>query len=451
MISEPLKTRHEIVYRKVDDLVPYANNARLHSKAQVKELAAIIAEFGFNVPILLEPDGTIVAGHGRVMAAKQLGLVDVPTINLGTLSPEQRRAYRLADNAIALKSTWDESVLKRELEALQKSAFDLAMTGLDESHVEKLLRDVTVTAKGRGADPDATPAPSTCIVSQPGDLWRMGGHRLLCGDSTAAADVSRVLAGERPNLMVTDPPYGVKYRAAWRNEAHATATMNRSFGATTDAIGVVANDDNADWRQAWRLFPGHVAYVWHAHMFSDVVFGSLSACGFKIRAAIVMVKKAPVISRGHYHWQHEPCVYAVQEGRDDDWRFVPEHEVAAYAVLEGKTADWHGGRKQSTVWEIEHVKSETGHSTQKPVECMRRPIVNNSSRGDAVYEPFSGSGTTIIAAEMTGRRCLAIELNPAYVDIAVRRWQDFTGGIATLDGGASFDVVAASRAEAAAA
>lgn len=443
MISEPLKTRHEIVYRKVDDLVPYANNARLHSKAQVKELAAIIAEFGFNVPILLEPDGTIVAGHGRVMAAKQIGLAEVPTIDLGTLTPEQRRAYRLADNAIALKSTWDEDALKRELEALQKSAVDIAMTGLDESYVEKLLRDVTVTATGRGADPDATPAPAAQVVSQPGDLWRMGGHRILCGDSTAAADVARVLAGERPNLMVTDPPYGVKYDPKWRQAA--------GIGSVGQATGEVLNDHRADWRETWKLFPGAVAYVWHGGLHGATVDSSLVAAGFKIRAQIIWLKPRLVISRGHYHWKHEPCLYAVQEGRDDDWRFVPEHEVAAYAVLEGKTADWHGGRKQSTVWEIEHPKSETGHGTQKPVECMRRPIVNNSSRGDAVYEPFSGSGTTIIAAEMTGRRCLAIELNPAYVDMAVRRWQEFTGGIATLDGGASFDVVAASRAEAAAA
>jgi DNA modification methylase len=438
-------------------LVPYAANAREHSPAQIKKLAAIISEFGFNCPVLLEPDGTIVAGHGRVMAAKSLGLVDVPTIDVGHLTPQQRRAYRLADNRIALESKWNEDLLAKELSALSADgALDLSLTGFDDVEVEKLLADAMGTGR-RGADPDKPAAePPPAPTSRPGDMWVLGSHRLLCGSSTAADDVRRLLAGETPNLMVTDPPYGVNYDPNWRNGAlDGDGNLKRKVGQGGRAIGKVENDGRADWREAWALFPGNVAYVWHGGLHSTLVEESLKAVGFEVRSQIVWVKTRPVISRGQYHWQHEPGLYVVQAGQVDAWqeRFDADHDIASYVVQADETADWHGNRRQSTVWFIEHVKSETGHGTQKPVDCMRRPMVNNSARGDAVYEPFSGSGTTIVAGEMTGRRVRAMELNPAYVDVAVRRWQEFCGGVATLDGdGRSFDLVAAERkAQAAAA
>ena len=231
-------------------------------------------------------------------------------------------------------------------------------------------------------------------------------HRIACGSATDPVTVAAVLAGEEPHLMVTDPPYGVAYDPSWREEA--------GVAGGDYAKGTVLNDDRADWREAWALFPGDVAYVWHAGLFAGVVGDSLIAARFKLRSQIVWDKGQLVLSRGDYHWQHEPCCYAVREG---------------------KTGHWAGDRKQVTVWQIDKPrKSETGHSTQKPVDCMRRPIENNSEVGDGVYEPFSGSGTTIIAAEMTGRRCYAIELNPAYVDVAVKRWQEFTGKTAVLEG-----------------
>jgi DNA modification methylase len=251
-----------------------------------------------------------------------------------------------------------------------------------------------------------------------------GGHRLLCGDSTVATDVERVLGGVAPHLMVTDPPYGVEYDPAWRDErAQRSPTMGKRKDTAT---GAVSNDDKSDWREAYALFPGDVGYIWHAHLKSAQVAQSLIESGFVLRQAIIWNKGRIVVGRAHYHWQHEPC-----------W----------YVVRCGKTGHWAGDRKQSTVWDIEMPrKSETGHSTQKPVECMRRPIENNSSPGQAVYEPFSGSGTTVIAAEMTGRSCHAIEISPAYVDVACKRWQDFTGAQATLDGdGRSFDDVATQR------
>jgi DNA modification methylase len=233
--------------------------------------------------------------------------------------------------------------------------------------------------------------------------------------------VEKALGGVKPHLMVTDPPYGVEYDAEWREKS----------GLGSKAHGKVLNDGRADWREAWALFPGEVVYVWHAGINSPVVAESLESCDLEMRALIVWVKSRAPISRGHYHHRHEPCWYAVKKGR---------------------TGHWSGDRKQNTAWEIDTPRaSETGHSTQKPVECMKRPIENNSSPGQAVYEPFSGSGTTIIAAEMTGRACHAIELNAAYVDVAIKRWQEFTGQAATLEGdGRSFTDVATERCKAAA-
>jgi DNA modification methylase len=254
-----------------------------------------------------------------------------------------------------------------------------------------------------------------------------GGHRLLCGDSTVATDVERVLGGVEPHLMVTDPPYGVEYDPAWRNRLRSDGLLDsRKSRPAAIATGTVENDHLADWREAWALFPGDVAYVWHAALHASTVEASLVSVELQIRTQIVWDKTRLVIGRGDYHWQHELC-----------W----------YAVRKGKAGGWRGGRTQTSVWQIpKPMKSETCHSTQKPVECMRRPIENNSSPGQAVYEPFSGSGTTIIAAAMTGRACIAIELSPAYVDVGVKRWQDFTGEAAVLDGdGRTFDQITAER------
>lgn len=425
----------KVELRPLASLVPYAQNARDHSEAQVQKIARSIERFGFNNPVLVDAEQVIVAGHGRVLAAKLLGLEKVPVIALGHLSAEDRRAYRLADNRIALDATWNEDILRRELEAIAALGIDLSVSGFSDEELDAFLSE----ASGVGSEkPDRAPPAPPKPVSKEGDVWLLGGHRIICGDSSNAEDVMRVLAGARPHLMVTDPPYGVEYDPSWRLEAGA--------GSANAALGKVRNDDQADWRQTWALFPGVVAYVWHAATFAGVVDQSLKACGLKVRSQIVWVKQRPVLSRGHYHWQHEGAYYATKDGEDDHWRFVPEHFVAAYAVHDDHSASWRGGRKQSTVWFIDHMKNDTGHGTQKPVECMRRPIINNSACGDAVYEPFSGSGTTIIAAEMTKRHCMAIEIDPAYVDVAVKRWQNFTGRRAIHgDNGRDFADVAAER------
>ena len=407
-----------VEYRPIEELIPYARNSRTHSDEQVAQIAASIREFGWTNPILVDGENGIIAGHGRVLAARKLGQGAVPTIELGHLTPSQRRAYVIADNQLAQNAGWDFDLLKLELGDLAGDGFDLALLGFGDDMLESLMAPAGTDGL---TDPDATPEPPADPVSVLGDVWVLGRHRIVCGDCTEVGVVDKALDGVKPHLMVTDPPYGVKYDPKWR----ADAGINKSRGK----MGAVMNDDRADWREAWGLFPGEVAYVWHAGLFAREVQESLESCEFQIRSQIIWAKDRFALSRGHYHWQHEPCWYAVKG-----------------------TGHWAGDRAQSTLWQIKaRDDSGVGHGTQKPVECMKRPIENNSSPGQAVYEPFSGSGTTIIAAEMTGRACHAIELNPAYVDVAVKRWQDFTGQKAThAETGATFDEMAGERLKVAA-
>ncbi len=392
------------------DLIPYARNARTHSEAQVALIAGSIREFGFNNPVLVDGQNGIIAGHGRVLAAQKLGLAAVPTIELTHLSEAQKRAYILADNRLAEQAGWDRELLGLELADLSELGIDLANIGFEGAELDALL-DHGSADPNEEATPDVPDAP----VSRPGDLWQLGGHRLMCGDATDPAAVGRLLNGVTPHLMVTDPPYGVSYDPEWRNRVGASETKR---------TGKVLNDDRADWREAWALFPGEVAYVWHGALHAGTVADSLHASGFDIRSQIIWAKDRLVLSRGHYHWQHEPCWYAVR----------------------GK-GHWSGDRTQTTLWTIPNRDQDaaTVHGTQKPVECMRRPMLNNSSAGQAIYEPFAGSGTTIIAAESCGRVCLAMDLDPAYVDVAVQRWQAFTGKQATRGDGVAFDDLTGDR------
>lgn len=404
--AKPEWPADKVERRPVASLTPYARNARTHSPGQVDQIAASIREWGWTVPILVDETGGIIAGHGRVLAAHKLGLAEVPVMVAAGWTEAQKRAYVLADNKLALNAGWDADLLKVELQDLQSMGFEVPLIGFGDDELMALLADKTAGL----TDPDEVPEAPAEPVSVLGDVWLLGRHRIVCGDCTTTESVAAALNGVVPHLMVTDPPYGVEYDANWRNEAL------RSDGSPIAgrAIGKVLNDGKADWREAWALFPGEVAYIWHGPNQTSIVADSLVETGFDIRAQIIWAKSQLVIGRGHYHPQHESC-----------W----------YAVRKGKTGHWSGDRKQTTLWQIpKPQKSETGHSTQKPVECMARPIRNNSSPGQAVYEPFSGSGTTIIAGEMEGRAIHAIELNPAYVDVAVERWQAFTGKVATLEG-----------------
>lgn len=332
----------------IDRLIPYAKNARKIPQKAIDKVAASLKEFGWRQPIVVDPEGVIVVGHTRLLAARKLGMTEVPVHVATGLTPAQIKTYRLMDNRSHQETAWDDELLSSEFSEIDSFGVDLALTGFDPSEIDRL-----------------TPKA----------------------------------AGVKPHLMVTDPPYGVEYDAAWRDGA---------LGKSKDrAKGRVSNDGNADWREAWGLFPGEVAYIWHADRHAASVQASLEAAEFQIRCQIIWAKNNFAIGRGHYHWQHEPC-----------W----------YAIREKGTGHWVGDHSQTTLWKIDKpLKSETGHSTQKPVECMRRPMVNNSSPGQVVYDPFLGSGTSIIAAESTGRICYGMEFSPAYCDVIVKRWQDYTG------------------------
>ena len=379
--------------RPLDAVRPYANNPRQNDDA-VEAVAESIRRFGFRQPIVVDADGVIVAGHTRFRAAQRLGLATVPVHVATDLTPDEVRAYRLADNKTAELASWDDAMLSIELDALRGAGIDWTLLGFDEEELAKLLAPAGTEGL---TDPDAVPEKPADPITKPGDLWLLGKHRLLCGDSTSATDVARLLDGAVPALMVTDPPYGVEYDPEWRMDAGLTGNTAR--------MGKVMNDDRADWTEAWKLFPGDVAYVYHAGVFASTVQQSLERAGFAIRAQIIWAKDRLALSRGDYHWQHEPCWYAVREGgkghRTDD-------------------------RTQTTLWSIPaRDDAGHGHGTQKPVECMERPVRNHLA--DLVYEPFAGSGTTVIACERTGRTCMAMELDPGYCDVVVRRWEDFTG------------------------
>lgn len=399
----PLWPADRVERRPLASLTPYAQNARTHSAAQVAQVAASMAEWGWTNPVLVDEGGGIIAGHCRVLAAGQLGFTEAPVMVAAGWTEVQKRAYVLADNQLALNAGWDGDMRASELTALNGAGFDMNLLGFDD--IDALL----ARAAGGKTDPDDVPSIPATPAARMGDVWRLGRHRLVCGDATTTEAVTAALGGARPHLMVTDPPYGVSYDASFRNGIRrANGTI---FGAR--AIGKVLNDGQADWRAAWALFPGDVAYVWHAGRHAAAVQASLEAVALEIRCQIIWAKHQFAIGRGDYHWQHEPC-----------W----------YAVRKGTAGHWQGDRTQSTLWQIDKPhKSETGHSTQKPVECMRRPIENNSASGEAVYEPFAGSFTTGIACEMTGRICHAIELSPTYVDVGILRWQNFTGSEGTLD------------------
>ena len=397
----------------MDKLIPYVRNPRKNDAA-VDRMAASIQEFGFKIPVLVRSSGEVVDGHLRLKAAKKLGLIEVPVILCDEWTEAQVKAFRLMVNRSVTWAEWDEQLVGLELADLKALDFDLSLTGFDTRELDRYLAGIDGTI-GLTDEDDVPVLPET-PVSRTGDLWLVGKHRVLCGDATVPADVERLLNGVSPTLMATDPPYGVGYEPEWR--AEAGVNRNRS------KLGKVQNDNRADWREAWALFPGDVMYVWHAGRHAATVQQSIEACGFDIRSQIVWAKDRFALSRGNYHWQHEPCWYAVRN-----------------------SSHWNGDRSQSTLWQIRAREDDGhGHGTQKPVECMRRPMLNNSSPGQAVYDPFLGSGTSVIAAETCGRICYGLEIDAGYCDVIIRRWQEFTGKGAKLDAdGRTFDEIGTER------
>ena len=437
-MNEKLK----IEYISPDELSPYDGNPRIHTEQQIAKLKASIQEYGVVLPVLIDANNVIIAGHAVVTACKELELAEIPCVRASHLTEAQTRAYILADNRLAEDSSWDKSMLKTEMLKLRDEyGLELEHTGFEKREILRLRMDIADTPK----DEDAMPEESKVVVSQLGDLWILGDHKIICGSSTDKDAVRKLLAGAKPHIMVTDPPYGVNYDPSWRNEFNDTQS---------ERTGRVLNDDKDDWREAWALFPGDVAYIWHASLHCRAVGNSLEANGFVLRNQIIWVKPHFALSRGDYHWQHECCWYAVREDNSECpeiTHYCEGYDSCLYAVRKNQKSHWQGSRSESTVWQIDYKDqdTQTTHGTQKPVECMRRPMLNNSEPNDIIYEPFCGSGTTIIAAESCRRICYAVELNPEYVDMAVRRWQDFTGQKATLDGdGRTFDEIASIRSEA---
>jgi DNA modification methylase len=401
----------EIVYTKISELKRYENNARTHSKEQIAEIADGIKSFGFLDPIEIDQNNTIISGHARLEAALNLGLDEVPTIIHEHLTDAQRKAYTLAANKLALKSGWDLSLLKDEFGALKDDEIDLTLTGFTNDEIDDILNPEVLNAMG-GEDEsiEVTENPITRL----GDIWILGDHRLMCGDSTIYDQVNELMWTHTPNLMVTDPPYGVDLDQSWRDEALGDKKFAKGNKET------IVNDDRADWKDSYSLFTGDIVYIWHCDRFTDLIKNSLEDLNFQIRQMIIWNKTILIMGRNAYQYKHELC-----------W----------YAVKKGKTANWRGDRKQTTVWDMASPnrlmsgskEEKTSHPTQKPIECMLRPIQNHTRANDYVYDPFGGSGTTLIACEKIGRRCLMMEILPKYCDMIIKRWQKLTGKLATLE------------------
>src|SRR5271168_3896573 len=409
----------------IDRLIPKANNPRTHSREQVANIAASIREFGWTNPILVGADDDIIAGHARLLAARKLDMQEVPVIVLAHLSPAQRRALVIADNQLAITGAgWDEELLRVELALLHEEDYNLDLLGFDDVELQRLL-EAQDAAPGL-TDEDSVPDVQQDPVAKLGDLFVLGNHRVICGDCTDAGVVARLLGDCKPALLVTDPPYGIELDSEWRDRAglngcgpaEASYMKRRTAGHTETTI---SGDTRADWSGAFELVPSlQIAYVWHASIFTREVLNGLLRIDFLYPQQIIWNKGRTVLTRTHYWYQHEPCWY-----------------------VRKKNAPWFGkAGENSTIWDSPSPKFIMGgsdetkhdHPTQKPVELMRRPILNHTKLGELVYDPFLGSGTTLAAAELTERVCCGLELDPKYVDVIVERWQRLTGRHATLDG-----------------
>lgn len=423
----------EVTLWPLEKIIPYARNPRQIPARAVEKVAASIREFGWRQPVVVDKDGVIIVGHVRLLAARKLGLNEAPVHVASNLTPGQVKAYRLMDNRSHEEADWDRELLGSEFEELLGGDFDLSLTGFDRGEIDDLLVD-----PGLADLADIAPPLPAVPVTETGDLWLCGPHRVLCGDSTKPEMVTRLLGGLEPFLMVTDPPYGVELDSEWRDRAGinqrgpaAPSYMKRRIKGHTETT--ISGDTIADWSHAFEWMPTlTVAYVWHASRFTSEVLNGLLRIGFAHHQQIIWSKTQAALTRTHYWFQHEPCWY-----------------------VRKKNAPWYGKPgENTTIWEAASPKMIMGgsdeekfdHPTQKPIELMRRPILNHTKRGELVYDPFLGSGTTLAAAEITGRACVGIELDPKYVDVAVQRWQSLTSQQATLDGdGRAFDAVAAER------
>lgn len=423
-----MSTDYQIQTWPLDRLVPYVRNPRKNDEA-VERMAASIREFGFKIPILVRSSGEIVDGHLRCKAARKLGswpggdTSAIPVILCDEWSEAQVKAFRLLVNRSVNWAEWDEELVKLEMVDLQALEYDLSLTGFDAPEVQEFLKQTAVY----GQDEDEAPEPPAQPVTVAGDLWLLGEHRVLCGDSTSVDAVERLMNGEKAGLMNTDPPYGVKYNSA---ELHAHGR----------SLPDIQNDSRQDQELQQfltdafsaalvALLPNAAWYLWHAHLTQGFFAAAAAAAHVILHRQIIWVKPVLVFGRGQYHWKHEPCFMG--------W-------------VQGYPPPDYGDHTETTVWECGRVsqkeRDEFNHPTPKPVDLFARPIRKHLKAGELCYEPFAGSGPQFVAAEKEGRRCFGLELEPRFVDVIVNRWQNFTGKQATLDGdGRTFAELKAER------
>jgi DNA modification methylase len=444
----------------IEGLIPYAQNARTHSEAQVSQIAASIREYGFTNPVLVSDDGTIIAGHGRVMAARQLGMAEVSCLRLSHLTDAQRRAYILADNKLALNAGWDEELLKLELGALRDEGVDLGLTGFDASEIDALfLGDDDVEEQGLIGD-DEAPAAGDGFVSRRGDIWVLGDHRVMCGDSTDIGMVSELCSDGPIDCCWTDPPYNVNY------EGTAGKIENDHMGDA--AFREFLRDAFVSAFSVMRA--GAPIYVAHADTEGFNFRGAFREAGFKLSGCLIWVKPALVLGRSDYQWRHEPILYGWKEGAAHSWYggrknttvvdaedapFVVEDDGAAVQIEIGETtlrisgADLKVEELVGSTIRAEKPKKSAEHPTMKPVGLVLGMLKNSSKRGDAVLDLFGGSGSTLIACQKVGRRARLMEYDPRFADVIVRRWQQFSGRKAhLLSTGEGFDALASKRVKA---
>jgi site-specific DNA-methyltransferase (adenine-specific) len=389
----------QVKQAKVESLIPYARNSRTHSDAQVAQIAASIKEFGWTNPILIDGTNGIIAGHGRLLAARKLGYTEVPVIELENMTESQKKAYVIADNQLAMNAGWDTSMLTLELGDLKEAGFSLDILGFDPKELDTLLEPEQVDGL---TDEDAVPDIPEEPVTKLGDIYQLGNHRLMCGDSTSISDMEKLCDGQPVDMWLTDPPYNVAYEGG--------------TGLT------IKNDDMGDdqFRQFLRdayvaadvvMKQGAVFYIWHADLEGYNFRGAAKDAGWKVRQCLIWKKSSLVMGRQDYHWRHEPCLYGWKEGAGHLW-----------------AAD----RKQTTILEFDKPLRNGEHPTMKPVALFEYQMLNNTKGGDIVLDSFGGSGTTMLAAEKNGRYARLMELDPKYCDVIVKRWEDFTGKKAVL-------------------
>ena len=378
----------------IDRLVPYTRNARTHSKEQILQLRASLREFGFVNPVIVDKDLNVIAGHGRIMAAKEEGITEVPCVFAEHLTEAQKRAYIIADNRLALNAGWDAEMLSVEIADLQGSDFDINLLGFDDVELNKLLGSVEDV---KDDDFDVERELQKPAITKPGDLWLLGKHRLVCGDSTRPDTFTLLMDGKLANLVVTDPPYNVNYEGTAGKIKNDNMAGDKFYQFLLDAFTLTEK----------AMAKDASIYVFHADTEGLNFRRAFSDAGFYLSGTCIWKKQSLVLGRSPYQWQHEPILFG--------WKKAGKHA-------------WYSDRKQSTIWEFDKPRKNADHPTMKPVPLIAYPILNSSLTGCIVLDPFGGSGSTLIACEQTDRVCHTVELDEKFCDVIVKRYIEQAGG-----------------------